>query len=417
MQLQTILNRVEKYKSFVYGKARFVAEAKRLTLLVELHERGHSRPVCSGCRRKRPGYDRLPQREYQFVPLWGILVFFIYAPRRVDCPNCGVKVEHVPWCQGKHHTTTTYRWFLAAWAKRLSWSEVAEVFGTSWQTVFRSVDYAVRWGIAHDCWDGITAIGIDEIAWRKGHKYLTLVYQIDEGRRRLLFIARERTKAALEQFFDLLTTEQLQRLKFVVSDMWQNYLDVVQQRASQAVHVLDRFHIMKKLNEALDQIRREETRRLKEDGYEPVLKHSRWCLLKRPENRTAKQTVKMSELLQYNLKSVRGYLHREEFQRFWDYTSAGWAGKFLDEWTARVMSSRLEPLKKVAKSLRAHRDLLLNWFRAKGVYSAGVVEGLNGKAKLTMKKAYGFRTSQALQVALYHTLGKLPEPDFTHRFW
>lgn len=417
MQLQTILNRVEKHKSFVYGKARFVPEAKRLTLQVEIHERKGSRPVCSGCRRKRPGYDRLPQREYQFVPLWGILVFFLYAPRRVECPKCGVKVEHVPWCQGKQQTTTTYRWFLAAWARRLSWSEVAEVFGTSWQTVFRSVDYAVRWGIAHDCWDGIKAIGIDEIAWRKGHKYLTLVYQIDEGRKRLLYVARQRTKAALGGFFNLLTEQQIKSLKFVVSDMWQNYLDVVAERAEQAVHILDRFHIMANMNKALDQIRREEVKRLKEDGYEPILKHSRWCLLKRPENRTAKQTVKIGELLQYNLRTVRGLLHKEEFQRFWEYTSPYWAGRFLDEWTSRVMRSRLEPLKGVARSLREHRNLLLNWFHARGRLSAGVVEGFNNKAKLTMKKAYGFRTAEHLEVALFHTLGDLPEPEFTHRFW
>lgn len=417
MQMTTILNHLQKHKSFVYERVTWSPDQTGLE--IHIRPRKNARPICSGCRRTGAIYDHQPTpRHFEFVPLWGLAVWFVYRMRRVDCHRCEqVLVEQVPWSDGKHRTTTTYRWFLAAWARRLSWSEVAEVFGTSWQTVFRSVRYAVMWGIANDHWQGITAIGIDEIAWRKGHKYLTLVYQIDEGHKRLLFIARERTKAALEQFFDLLSTEQLQQLKFVVSDMWQNYLDVVQQRAGQAVHVLDRFHIMKKLNEALDQIRREETRRLKEDGYEPVLKHSRWCLLKRPENRTEKQTVKMAELLQYNLKSVRGYLHREEFQRFWEYTTAGWAGRFLDEWTTRVMRSRLEPLKKVAQSLRAHRDLLLNWFRAKGVYSAGVVEGLNGKAKLTMKKAYGFRTSEALQVALYHTLGKLPEPDFTHRFW
>ena len=125
----------------------------------------------------------------------------------------------------------------------------------------------------------------------------------------------------------------------------------------------------------------------------------------------------LKELLTYNLRTVRAWLLREDFQRFWEYRSAGWAGRFLDEWVTRTMRSRLPPLKKVAQSLRTHRPLLLNWFRAKGSLSAGVVEGFNGKAKLTMKKAYGYRTQQALEVALYHTLAKLPEPTFTHRFW
>lgn len=174
---------------------------------------------------------------------------------------------------------------------------------------------------------------------------------------------------------------------------------------------------MKQLNEAVDQVRRDETRRLKTDGYEPVLKKTRWCLLKRPENLSDKQTVTLKELLTYHLRTVRAWLLREDFQRFWEYRSAGWAGRFLDEWVTRAMRSRLEAVKKVAKSLRTHRSLLLNWFAANGKLSAGVVEGFNGKAKLTMKKAYGYRTPESLQVALYHTLARLPEPNFIHRFW
>jgi transposase len=198
--------------------------------------------------------------------------------------------------------------------------------------------------------------------------------------------------------------------------MCQAYLNVIAEQLGHAIHVLDRFHIMKKINEGVDQVRRNEAARLKRDGYEPVLKHSRWCLLKRPENRTEKETVKLSELLQYNLQSVRSHLSKEDFQRFWEYTSPFWAGKFLDEWCTRTMRSKIEPMKKIAASLREHRDLILNWFRAKGKVSAGSVEGLNNKAKLTTRKAYGFRTYEAIEIALYHTLGDLPEPKFTHEF-
>jgi transposase len=173
---------------------------------------------------------------------------------------------------------------------------------------------------------------------------------------------------------------------------------------------------MKKMNGALDEVRRAEAARLERDGYEPVLKHSRWCLLKRRKNLTEKQTVKLAELLQYNLQSVRSHLLREDFQRFWEYTSPLWAGKFLAQWCTRTMRSRIEPMKKIAHSLREHRDLILNWFRAHGTVSAGAVEGLNNKAKLTTRKAYGFRTYEAIEIALYHTLGDLPEPEFTHEF-
>lgn len=416
MQLKTILNRVEHFKSFVYGKARWVDDADRPTIEVEIEHRKNGRPICSGCGQVRPGYDRLPVRRFEFVPLWGIPVFFLYAMRRVDCPECGVKVEKVPWCDGKNHLTTTYRWFLARWAKRLSWQGVACAFRTTWENVYRSVQYAVSWGLAHRDLDGIEAVGVDEIQWQRGHRYLTLAYQIEDGMKRLLWVAEERTEDSLRGFFRTLSAEARGGIRFVCSDMWQPYLNVVAEQIGQAVHVLDRFHIMQKMGDAIDKVRRAEAKRLERDGYEPVLKHSRWCLLKRPENLTDKQTVKLAELLEYNLQSVRSYLLREDFQRFWEYRRPGWARKFLQQWCTRTMRSKIEPMKQVARSLREHSDLILNWFRAQGTISAGTVEGLNNKAKLTTRKSFGFRTFDAAETALYHTLGALPEPEFAHEF-
>ena len=416
MQLQTILNRVERHKSFVYGTPRWGEAGSRLTLEVPIRARANGRPTCSGCGKRRPGYDRLEERRFEFVPLWQIAVVFVYALRRVDCPCCGVVVERLPWATGKSQRTTTYQWFLAGWARRLSWKEVATVFHTTWEHVRNSVWHAVAWGLVHRDLQGVTAIGIDEIQWQRGHRYLTLVYQIDAGCRRLLWVGRERTEQSLRHGLELLGENFCAGLRFICSDMWQPYLTVLAEQAGEAIHVLDRFHIMKQLGQAIDEVRAGESRRMKQDGYEPVLKHSRWCLLKRPENLTDRQTVKLRELLKYNLRSVRAYLHREDFQRFWEYQSPVWAGKFLDEWCSRVMRSRLDPLKKVARSLRKHHELLLNWFHAKGTISAGIVEGFNNKAKLTMRKSYGFREYETIELALYHQLGQLPHPEFTHEF-
>ena len=162
MQLKTILNRVEHFKSFVYGTARWVEGTGRPTLEVEVHARKNGRTICSGCGRPGPGYDRLPERRFEFVPLWGIAVYFVYAMRRVDCRSCGVTVEQVPWARGKCHLTTSYRWFLARWAKHLSWEEVACIFHTTWRNVFESVQHAVFWGLLHQDLGSIEAIGVDE---------------------------------------------------------------------------------------------------------------------------------------------------------------------------------------------------------------------------------------------------------------
>jgi transposase len=416
MLIKTILNRIQKHAHFVYGACRFVEETGRPIIEVEIKARDNSQPICSGCGKRRPGYDTLPSRRFEFVPLWGIPVFFLYAMRRVECPTCGVKVERVPWAQGKNRLTTTYAWFLARWSKRLSWKDVADIFHTSWDSVVRSVKMAVAWGLAHRNLDGITAIGIDEIAWKKGPKFATLVYQVDNGTKRLLWIGRDRTAKTLLGFFDWFGQDHSNALRFVCSDMWKPYLRIVTQKACTALNVLDRFHIAKHMNISIDKIRAQETRELKAKGKEPTLTHSRWCLLKRPENLTEKQDVKLRELLACNLKTIRAYLLKEDFQFFWEYKSAGWAGKFLDKWCTRTMRSRLKPMKKVAKMLRSHHELLLNWFRAKGHITLGTVEGLNNKVKVTTKRSYGFRSFDLLKIALYQAVGDLPEPKFSHKF-
>ncbi len=416
MQLKTILNRVQKFKSFVYKNARWTGSAKVPELEVAVVERANSWAVCSGCGCPGAGYDRQPKRRFEFVSLWGIKVFLVYAPRRVNCSSCGVRVERMPWALGKRPLTQAYGWFLAGWAKRLCWKEVAEVFHSSWDSVFRSVEMAVDWGRAHQDLSGVQAIGIDEIAWKRGHKYLTLVYQIDDHCKRLLWIGEKRKVKTLLGFFRWFGAERSQKLKYVCSDMWKPYLKVIAKKAENAIHVLDRFHIMAHLGKAIDEVRASEVKELKEKGYEPVLTKARWLLLKRPENLTEKQEIKLADLLQYNLKSMRAYLLKEEFQFFWCYISPYWAGQFMDKWCTKTMRSKIEPMKRVARMLRNHRGLLLNWFKAKGQFSSGVVEGFNTKAKLTSRKAFGFRTFRGAEIALYHTLGKLPEPEVTHRF-
>ena len=198
--------------------------------------------------------------------------------------------------------------------------------------------------------------------------------------------------------------------------MWKPYLNVIAKRAAGAIHVLDRFHIMSHFSKAIDKVRAGEARAMKGKGLEPILKNSRWCWLKRPENLSEKQSATLDNIVQFNLKTVKSYILKEDFQNFWTYTSAAWAGRFLDAWCTRTMRSRIEPMKKVARMLRTHRELLLNWFKAKGTISSGSVEGMNNKVKVTTRKAYGFRSYKAIRLTLYHNLGRLPEPAHFHRF-
>jgi transposase len=290
-------------------------------------------------------------------------------------------------------------------------------FRSSWDEVCQSVEYVVQWWLEHRRLGPIVAIGVDEIQCARGHKYLTLVYQIEQLCTRLLWIGRERTVESFDRFFDLIDEALARQTEFVCSDIWRPYLKVIGERCSQAIHILDRFHIVAKMNAALDQVRAAEARRLAQDGYEPVFKKTRWCVLKRKANLTEHQRFRLRDLLRYNLQTVRACLLKEDFQQLWEYESPSWTGKFLDEWCRQVMRSRIEPMKKIARTLRSHRVLILNYFHAKEQFSSGIVEGLNNNAKLTMRKSYGFRTFHVTEIALYHALGKLPEPDVAHRFF
>ncbi len=415
MQIITLLNQCYRFPGFVYQQARLSPDRKRLEIRVR--PRVGSKALCSGCHRPATGYDHLAERAFEFIPVWGFLVFLLYRMRRVHCTTCGVVVEEVPWADGKHSLTKAYMIFLAHWARKLSWKETAESFRTSWDTVCHAVQYVVDWGLAHRTLSPISAIGVDEIQYAKGHKYLTLVYQIDPDLTRLLWIGQERTVETFQGFFAMLGTELSSNIQFVCSDMWKPYLYVVREKCSQALHILDRFHIVAKMNEALDDVRAAESRKMAQDGHEPLLKKSRWCILKRKANLTSQQKFRLRDLLRYNLQTVRAYLLKEDFQRFWDYNSPTWAGRYLDFWCQQTMRSRIDPMKKIAKTLRAHRELILNYFKAKKQFSSGVVEGLNNKVKVTMRKSYGFRTFRITELALYHALGKLPEPKLTHEFF
>lgn len=425
MRVVTVLNRCMKFKSFVFESAFF---DKKGRIIISVKPRKNSKPVCSRCGTKGSIYDTSGEpRLFEFIGLWGFPVFLKHRMRRVSCAQCGVVVESVPWSTGKHHLTDFYRCFLAHWAKKLSWRETARSFNTSWEKVYESVKFVVGYGLEHRQLDNVTAVGVDEIQYRSGHRYLTLLYQVNQQCRRLLWLGEKRTCKTLNTGLSELEAEYrrkhdenggfLARIEYVCSDMWKAYLKVIRKRLTSAVHILDRFHIMQHFGKALDKVRASEARRLKQEGHDPVLCKTRFCFLKRKENLTTKQSGRLSALLTMNLRTVRAYLLKEDFQKFWEYKHPTWAGKFLDKWCGRAVRSRIDPMKDIAKMLRSHRELILNWFRAKKRFNSGIVEGLNLKWNLTVRKSFGFRTFEALKTASYHQLGELPEPKFTHRFY
>jgi transposase len=424
LQLKTILNAVQLFPGFVYEDVRLIRPPTGRPRAIHITVAAHAgRPArCSRCQRPAPGYDRLPERFWRFIPLWGIITWFIYAARRVKCPEHGVVIEHLPWSEGKRPVTRAMMVFLARWARRLSWRETARAFNTSWECVYRSVEWFVEWGLAHRKLTHVRSIGVDEIHWGRNKgadNFLTVIYQIDGYCRRLLWVGKRRTKATLRRGLVALGDEVAGGLRFVCSDMWRPYLNVIAARVGQALHILDRFHITMHLNQAVDKVRRAESGRLRTAASAQAarLKDMRWKLLRRGSRVRGTARRQLQALVASKLATARAWILKESFQPFWRYHSLTWAGYFLKVWTEQALRSRLEPMKKVARMLRSHQGLLLNWFKAKGEISSGAVEGLNNKIRVVTRRSYGFRTYKAMEIALYHTLGRLPEPEESaHRF-
>lgn len=218
----------------------------------------------------------------------------------------------------------------------------ASLFGVSWSTVVEAVERAVVYGQARKDYSGVRLIGIDELSRRRGHIYHTNVYDLET--RELIWSAEGRSKDTLKAFFAWLGEDQSAALEGVCCDMWTNYIDVVKEKAPQAMLVFDKFHIVRHLLQAVNDVRKMEQKALREAEPE-LLKGTRYIWLKNPENLTELQRTRLSDLEHMNLKTVRAYLLKELFAHLWTYKRRGWAKRFLDRWFWWATHSRLKPLR------------------------------------------------------------------------
>lgn len=266
-----------------------------------------------------------------------------------NCPEHGVKVERIPWSMLKKPLSFPLITLLAFWSRLLPWDQVARLFNVSWNAVQSAVEGAVAYGREHEDYRDVRFIGIDEISRKKGHVYHTQVYDLE--RKRLIWTGAHRDKDSLRRFFDWWSKERTSAIEGVCCDMWQNYIDVVQEYCNDAVIVFDKFHIIRHLIDAIDKVRRMEAKALSESDPD-VLKGTRYIWLKNPWNLTYKQKVCLTDLLKMNLKIVKAYFLKELFRKLWDYKRRGWAAKYLKRWFWWATHSRIKPLRDFAWMLR-----------------------------------------------------------------
>ena len=419
VKISTLLNATQRLEGFVYEHTRLCGDRGRWRIEVDVRAHKQRAAKCSLCQCSAPGYDSLPSRNWLNIPIWGIEVWLRYAPRRVTCPKHGVTVEYMPWNVGKHSMTVAMMVFLSQWARRLSIKEVGTVFRVGWHRVFQAVDWVVSWGLEHRNLVGIVGMGIDELHWRKGQRnksYVTLIYQVDKCQRRLLGIVRGHAQKDLRRGLRRLGTETLLSVRYVCSDMWKAYLKVIPQWFPNAVHMIDRFHVTQLLNQAVDKVRRTDMAAMKGRPQAQRIKGLRWTILRRSSRVRGRARQALTRMMNTRLATGRAWQLKEAFLHFWSYRSTRCAREFLRAWVSRAKRSRIGPMKKFAATLQRHEPMLLNWIQARDEIMTGAVEGMNNKCRVVTRRAYGYRSFAVLEVMLYHTLGKLPMPELTHRF-
>jgi transposase len=354
---------------------------------------------CPHCRFKtRSRYDVRPEPSaWRHLDLGAWRVEVRTVLRRLRCPTHGVVVEGVPFARPGAHMTRDFDDLVAWLATRTDKTAITQLCRISWRTVGRIIERVVASEIDPRRLDALFRVGVDEISWRKHHKYLTLV--VDHDRGQVVWGHEGRDSETLDKFFDELGTERSARIQAVSLDLGPAFIKSVQAdgHAPQAVVCADPFHVVKLVGDALDEVRRDlwqQLRRLPDDRWAKDFKGSRWALLKNPEDLNATQQTQLTKLRRNGGGIWRAYEMKEQFRAILagDLTRPE-AETLLTAWCQRASRSRLAPFVKTAKTIRQRMDLILN--AIEHGLSNGRVEGLNTKVRLIVRRAYGFHSAEA----------------------
>jgi|KBSSwiStaDraftv2_1062776.scaffolds.fasta_scaffold339617_1 transposase len=369
-------------------------------------------PRCSQCRRPRAGYDQLGQRFWRHLSLGRWLICLTYVPRRVSCPDCGVRVEDLPWAAPESRFTLAFEEMVAYLAQLTDKTHVTEIMTISWRTVGRIVERVTARRLDPGRLDGLRRLGIDEFSYRKRHRYITIV--VDHDRRRVVWAAPGHSAEALEGFFKELGPERSSKIEEVTIDMSAAYKTALEQCVPQAKVIFDRFHVQRLATDAVDEVRRSLMRELDEGEERRAVKRSRFVLLKNPWNLRISEKAKLRTIERKNRGLYRAYLLKETLAAALDYRQPKRATEALTAWLAWASRSKLAPFLKASRTIRKHFDGILAY--VKGRLTNGFAEGINNKLRMVTRRAFGFHSAEALIAMLFLTAGGItldpPLPGF-----
>lgn len=335
-------------------------------------------------------------------------IYLDFEYRRVSCPECGVRQERLTWLSDTRRFTRRFAQAVGRQCRELSVDRVAEMHQLSWGQVRRlEVAYMEALLAKHPPPKRLRSIGIDEVSIRKGHSYAIVV--ADLNRRRPIWMSSSpgRAEADMDRFFDEIGTQRCCGIKLAVMDMWKAFRKSTIRNAPNARIVFDKFHVLRHLSDALDEVRRQEYKRVNEKERK-FIKGQRYTLLSHRANLDTEGRRSLKLLLKANRRLHKAYLLKESFGQLWDYNNSVWARKFFDNWKAQLKWQRLEPFEKFAAMIERHWDGIASYCHPDNKVSLGFMEGLNNKIRLIQRRAYGIRDQHYLKLKVLTSFIKDP---------
>jgi transposase len=375
----------------------FDAEKKRLDIALDF--KAGSRFACPECKAEDcPVHDTV-EKTWRHLDFFQHQAFLTARTPRVTCTKCGVHLVTVPWARPNSGFTLLFEGFAMALAMHMPIAVAAGFLKITDKRLWRVVFHYVGAAVARMDLSAVKRVCIDETAAKRGQDYITLVVDI-EGRR-VVFVADGRSADTVRQFADHLEARggDASRIKQACIDMSPAFISGVTENLTEAEITFDRFHVMKLIGDAVNDVRRAEVK------ARPELRGTRYVWIKNEPNLTAKQSTVLDTLSSTNLKTARAWRMRLAFQDIYAQPTRGWGELFFDKWIGWAKRSRLEPMKAVARTMDKHREGILAWFDSR--ISNGLIEGINSVVQAAKTKAHGYRNSETLKAVTYLVAGKL----------
>ena len=383
----------------------FLDRNRTLTIVVKPYKNGCRCPKC-GLRGRIVSQTKM-QREWKDIPVHGIEVFLLYAAKEILCPTHGRVQEEIPWADDFARVSYRFEYALLRFGQQMTQKAAAELLRIPKSTLSNLIHNIVNRERADHKVRDLTHMGVDEISYCKGHKYATIIY--DLKRSKVVWVGAGKGGETLEKFLKTKLSEyQRSKIQFACCDMAQSYISMIEKWLKKTTLVIDRFHVVKALNEAMDEVRKEEWRNVSKQE-KGVLKGIRWLLFRHSSTRTKGNTRTINKLKNANNRIYRAWVLKDEFEHFWEYAYTGSAESFLRKWTTKALKSRLLPIRKFVATLRKLQQHILPFIETR--LTNAKAEGINRILKIVKNRASGFRNLEAFTDIIYLTIGVLDIPN------